>query len=146
MTRTPIGVLDTNVVLLLDRLEADQLPGEPRITTITLAELSVGPLATDDPVEQALRQVRLQEAESAFEPLPFDAAAARSYGQVAAQLRLGGRRVKARAFDTLIAATAIANDLPLYTCNPRDFDGIEKLEVVSIRHPDASAGGSSNLA
>ena len=138
MTDPRAGVLDTNMVLLLDRLAPDALPVEPRITTISLAELSVGPLATNDPVQQALRQVRVQEAESAFDPLPFDAAAARAFGQVAAQLRKSGRRVRARAFDALIAATAIANDLPLYTCNPRDFAGIDRLDVVSVAHPDSA--------
>jgi predicted nucleic acid-binding protein len=138
MTEPQAGVLDTNMVLLLDRLQSDALPAEPRITTITLAELSVGPLATNDPVQQALRQVRVQEAESAFDPLPFDAAAARAFGQVAAQLRRGGRRVQARAFDALIAATAIANNLPLYTCNPRDFAGIHGLDVVPVAHPDST--------
>ena len=138
MTDTRAGVLDTNIVLLLDRLQPDALPAEPRITTITLAELSVGPLATNSPAEQALRQVRVQEAESSFDPLPFDAAAARAFGQVAAQLRQGGRRVQARAFDALIAATAIANGLPLYTCNPRDFTGIDGLDIVPVPHPDSA--------
>jgi predicted nucleic acid-binding protein len=131
------GILDTNVVLLLDRLDPEELPAESRITAITLAELSAGPLATNDPIERALRQVRLQEAENAFEPVPFDAAAARAYGQISAQLRQRGRRVKARAFDALIAATAIAQGLPLYTCNPRDFAGIEGIDLVTIVHPDS---------
>lgn len=106
------------------------------ITAVTLAELSVGPLVTDDEAERAARQARLQETEAAFEPLPFDAAAARAYGRVAASLRRAGRKTTARAFDALIAATAVANDLTLYTCNPRDFDGIDELTVVTIPHPD----------
>lgn len=138
MTDARTGVLDTNIVLLLDRLRSEALPAEPRITTITLAELSVGPLATKDPTEQALRQVRLQEAESAFDPLPFDAASARAFGQVAAQVRQSGRRLQTRAFDALIAATAIANGLPLYTCNPRDFTGIDGLDIVAVAHPDSA--------
>jgi len=131
-----VGVLDTNAVVLLERLTADDLPAQPTITSVTLAELSVGPLVTDDPVERAARQVRLQETENAFDPLPFDAAAARAFGRVAADLRRGGRRVQARAFDALIAATAIANDLPVFTCNPRDFAGIDALTVVPVPHPD----------
>jgi len=131
-----VGVLDTNAVVLLDRLTADDLPAQPTITSVTLAELSVGPLVTDDPVERAARQARLQETENAFDPLPFDAAAARAFGRVAADLRRGGRRVQARAFDALIAATAIANDLPVFTCNPRDFAGIDALTVVPVPHPD----------
>ena len=129
-------MLDTNAVVLLDRLTADDLPAQPTITSVTLAELSVGPLVTDDPVERAARQARLQETENAFDPLPFDAAAARAFGRVAADLRRGGRRVQARAFDALIAATAIANDLPVFTCNPRDFAGIDALTVVPVPHPD----------
>lgn len=136
MTDPLVGLLDTDVVVLLERLNQDDLPEVSRISTVTVAELSVGPLITDDPAVQALRQVRLQEAESAFDPLPLDAAAARAYGRVAAQLRREGRAVRARAFDTLIAATALAHDLPVYTCNPRDFSGIDGLKVVAIPHPD----------
>jgi predicted nucleic acid-binding protein len=96
--------------------------------------LAVGEVA--DPVERAARQARLPETENAVEPLPFDAAATRVFGRVTADLRRGGRRVSARAFDALIAATAIANDLPVFTCNPRDFAGIETLTVVPGPHPD----------
>lgn len=132
------GVLDTSTVVLLSRLsDADQFPAEPTITTITLAELSVGPLVTDDPTERAARQAHLQQAEADFEPLPFDATAARAFGQVAADLRKAGRTTRARAYDALIAAVAVAQQLPLYTVNPRDFDYIGGLELVAIPHPDA---------
>ncbi len=131
------GILDTNTVILLERLDAGDLPAEPVITAITLAELSVGPLVADDELERAARQARLQEVESVFEPLAFDAAAARAFGAVAAELRRSGRKPSARAFDALIAATAIANQLPLYTCNARDYPGIDDLDLVEIRHPDA---------
>jgi tRNA(fMet)-specific endonuclease VapC len=134
-----VGILDTNTLILVGRLRVEDLPAEPLITAITLAELSVGPLVTDVEAERAARQARLQEAEAAFEPLPFDAAAARAYGRVAASLRRAGRKTTARAFDALIAATAIANDLPLYTCNPRDFDGISEVSVVPIPHPDTGS-------
>jgi tRNA(fMet)-specific endonuclease VapC len=135
------GILDTNAVILLDQLRPEFLPPEPAITVITLAELTVGPLVADDPAERASRQLRLQETESSFDALPFDAAAARAYGRVAADLRRAGRRLQARAFDVLIAATAIANELPLYTCNPRDFSGIDGLDVVTIPHPDQADRG-----
>ena len=131
---TTQGLLDTSALILLDRLSPAELPAEPVVSCITLAELSLGPLATEDPRERAIRQVRLQEAEAAFEPLPFDIAAARAYGSVAASLRRSGRKPAARAFDALIAATALANGLDLYTCNPRDFAGIEGLTVVHIVH------------
>lgn len=138
MTAADVGLLDTNTLILIDRLRVEDLPVEPVITCVTLAELSAGPLATDDEAERAARQARLQEAEAAFEPLAFDTPAARAYGRVAASLRRAGRKPTARAFDALIAATAIANDLPLYTCNPRDFEGIDDLAVVTIAHPDGA--------
>jgi predicted nucleic acid-binding protein len=134
-----VGILDTNAVILLDRLDPADLPAAALITSVTLAELSAGPLATDDPVQQALRQGKLQKAESAFDVVPFDASAARAFGRVASDLRRRGRKKSARVFDALIAATAIANDLPLYTCNPRDFAGIDELTVVAIPHPGQPA-------
>lgn len=138
MTQHAVGLVDTNIVVLLGRLRAQELPGEPVISTITLAELSVGPLVTDDATERAARQTRLQETEAAFEPLPFDAGSARAFGRLAASLRRNGRQVRPRASDVLIASVAVANDLPLYTCNPDDFSGIEDLTLVAVPHPDAS--------
>jgi tRNA(fMet)-specific endonuclease VapC len=132
-----VGVLDTSTLLLVERLRIDDLPEEPRITALTLAELSVGPLVTDDVEERAARQARLQETEATFEPLPFDATAARVYGRVAASLRHAGRKPAARAFDALIAAVALANELAVHTCNPNDFEGIDGLTVIAIPHPDS---------
>jgi hypothetical protein len=131
------GVLDTSTVILLPRLrDPSVLPDEPLITAVTLAELSVGPLVARTEVERASRQAVLQQAEADFDPIPFDAAAARAFGRVAASLRQAGRTTAARAYDALIAATAIANRLPVYTCNPVDFARIDGLEVVAIPHPD----------
>jgi len=131
------GILDTSTLILLGRLqETDPLPAEPLITAITLAELSVGPLVTSTDGERAARQAHVQQAEADFEPLPFDADAARSFGRVAAGLRSAGRKPAARAYDAMIAAIAISNDLPLHTCNPRDFTGIEELTVIAVPHPD----------
>ena len=133
------GVLDTSTVILLSRLtDAELLPPEPLITAITLAELSVGPLVARTDQERAARQAHLQQAETDFDALPFDAAAARAFGHVAASLRRSGRKTAARAYDAMIAATAVANGLPVYTCNPSDFAGIDGLEVVTIPHPDSS--------
>ncbi len=133
----PEGLLDTSTVLLLPRLtEATSLPDVPLISAITLAELSVGPLVTDDDAERARRLAHVQQAEADFEPLAFDAAAARAFGQVASSLRRSGRKPAARALDALIAATALANGLPLYTCNPNDFAGIDGLVVRAVPHPD----------
>jgi predicted nucleic acid-binding protein len=133
------GVLDTSTIVLFERIaDVSTLPEVPMITAVTLAELSVGPLVASNPREQAIRQLRLQQAEADFQPLPFDAAAARSFGRVAASLRRAGRKSSARAFDAMIAATAIANDLPLFTCNPSDFENIDDLDLRSIPHPDSA--------
>ena len=134
---TTDGLLDTSTLLLLGRIddEAD-LPDEPSICTITLAELSVGPLVAQSSAERAARQSHLQQAEADFEPLVFDAAAARAFGRVAASLRENGRKPAARAFDALIAAVAVSQDLPVYTCNPDDFRGIGDLVVRAVPHPD----------
>ncbi len=131
-------MIDTNALILLEHLSPDILSEEPVISAITLAELSAGPLIAVSEQERAARQARLQEAEAAFEPLAFDAPAARVFGRVAASLRRSGRKPAARALDALIAATAIANGLDLYTCNPRDYAGIDDLALVAIPHPDTT--------
>jgi predicted nucleic acid-binding protein len=135
------GVLDTSTVVLLGRLSASDLPSEPLITAVTLAELSVGPLVATDGNERAARQAHLQQAEADFDPLPFDVEAARAFGRVAASVRNAGRKVQARAYDAMIAATAIANGLALYTVNPSDFQGIDGLDLRAVPHPDGPAGG-----
>jgi len=133
------GLLDTSTLILLGRLaDPETLPRQPLISAVTLAELSVGPLVAADEHERSNRQAILQRAEADFDPLPFDADAARAFGQVAASLRRAGRKTTAHAYNAMIAAIAVANDLPLYTCNPDDFAGVESLDVVSIPHPDVS--------
>jgi tRNA(fMet)-specific endonuclease VapC len=138
------GILDTSTVILLGRLaDATALPAEPLITAVTLAELAVGPLVADQESERAARQAHLQQAEADFDPLPFDASAARAFGGVAASLRRSGRKATARAYDAMIAATAVANELPVYTCNPGDFSGIDGLEVVAVPVPDPPGASSA---
>ena len=130
------GVLDTSTVILLGRLDDPTLlPDEPLITAITLAELTVGPLVATSDDDRAARQAHLQQAESDFDALPFDAVAARVFGRVAASLRQSGRKTVARSYDAMIAATALAHALPVYTCNPDDFSGIDGLEVVAVPLP-----------
>lgn len=127
------GILDTSVVIALARLEDPaEIPSVPSITAVTLAELSVGPLVAETDEERLTRQTRLQLAEASFEALPFDDRAARAFGGVAASLRRAGRKAHSRTYDAMIAAIAVAHGLPLYTCNPRDFDGIDELEVVAL--------------
>ena len=131
------GVLDTSTLILLGRIDdTESLPAEPVITAITLAELSVGPLVATTDEERAARQAHVQQAEADFDPLPFDAAGARAFGRVAASLRRAGRKPAGGAYDAMIAAVCIANDLPVHTCNPNDFSGIDGLEVVEVPHPD----------
>jgi tRNA(fMet)-specific endonuclease VapC len=134
------GVLDTSTLILLSRMtDVAFLPDEPLITAVTLAELSVGPLVATTDTERAARQVHVQQAEADFDPLPFDAQAARAFGRVAASLRRAGRKSRARAYDAMIAATALANGLPIYTCNPDDFAGIEGLDVIPVPVPAPAA-------
>jgi len=130
------GLLDTSTVILLGRIDDPaSLPDECVISAITLAELSVGPLVATEDGERAARQQHLQQAEADFDALPFDAAAARAFGRVAASLRRTGRKPAARAYDALIAATAISRGLPLYTCNPTDFAGIDDLDLRAVAVP-----------
>lgn len=130
------GILDTSTVILLQHItDTDSLPSRPEITAITLAELSVGPLVASTDAERAARQAHLQQAESDFVPIPFDAQAARSFGIVAAGLRAVGRKPAARAYDAMIAAIALSHGLPIYTANPKDFAGISNLEVIAVPIP-----------
>jgi tRNA(fMet)-specific endonuclease VapC len=143
VTAREFGLLDTSTLILLPTLrDPSLLPQRPLISSITLAELSVGPLVAASETQRAARLAHLQQAEADFDPLPFDADAARTFGQVAASLRRSGRKASARAYDAMIAAVALANGLPLYTCNPDDFANIDGLTVVSVPHPnDPGAAG-----
>ncbi len=143
MTRPPVGLLDTSAVIALPAVaDATDLPERPLISAITLAELAVGPLATDDLAERARRQAVLQQAEGDFRALPFDDAAARAFGIVAVGLRARGRTRSARAFDVLIAAVALAHELPLFTTNAADFVGIPGLVVHAVPVPRAGPPAS----
>lgn len=131
------GILDTSTLILLARIEdTSALPSEPLITAVTLAELSVGLLVASNEVARATRLAHLQQAEADFDPLPFDAAAARSFARVAASLRRTDRKSTARTYDAMIAAIAVATGLPVHTCNSSDFAGIDGLTVVPVPHPD----------
>jgi len=131
--RHPRGLLDTSVIIDLEHVNVEQLPVEAAISAITMAELAAGPHATQDSNERARRQDRLQRAEAVFDPLPFDADASRAYGRIYAAVAAAGRKARgARAVDLLIAATACAADLPIYTRNPDDFDGLHDLVDVIV--------------
>jgi hypothetical protein len=143
-TRRPRGLLDTSVLIDLEGLDPESLPLTSAVSTVTLAELAAGPLATTDLDERARRQDRLQRVEAETEALPVDAAVARAYGRVYAAVAAAGRKARGRrAFDLLIAATALASDLPLYTRNAADFAElgalIEIMPVEVLAAPSAGA-------
>ena len=148
MTTEPArrGLLDTNIMILRSRIVPEELPDEMAISAVTLAELSDGPHqvrpATEqdayfEAAERARRLDVLQRAEHEFDPIPFDADAARAYGRVTAAVIGAGRKPRRRAVDLMIAATAIAAELPLYTTNPDDFAGLEHLvTVIQVTRPE----------
>ena len=124
------GLLDTSVVVDHDRVDPALLPDESAIAAVTLAELAAGPHATNDEQERARRQDRLQWAAATWDPVPFGTEAARTYGRVFAATKAARRSSRTRLADLLIASTAAANGLPLYTRNPADFAGLEQIVTV----------------
>jgi predicted nucleic acid-binding protein len=146
------GLLDTNIVILRRWIDLNELPDEMAISAITLAELSAGPhevrgsdeqSAYDEHAERARRLEILQRVENEFDPIPFDAEAARIYGRVAAAVIGAGRKPRRRFADLMIASIAIAEGLPLFTTNPKDFVGIEALlTIVPVNRPTLEHEGS----
>lgn len=132
MAEATRGVLGTSVLIDIYLVEAERLPDETAIAAVSLAELSAGPHATLDEAERARRQDRLQWVAATLQAVPFDEDAARMYGRVFAAVRASGRATRPRLADLLIASTAASRGLPLYTRNPRDFDGLEELLVVEV--------------
>jgi predicted nucleic acid-binding protein len=139
------GMLDTNILILRPWIDPLELPDEMAISAITLAELSAGPHEVrrnseqdryDEHAERARRLEVLQRVENEFDPVPFDAEAARIFGRVSAAVIAAGRRPRRRAVDLMIASTAIAEGLPLYTTNPDDFAGLDSLlPIVPVTRP-----------
>jgi len=131
--RRPRGIIDTSVVIDLEAIDPSALPAEVAVSAITMAELAAAPHATDNIDERARRQDRLQRAEAAFDPLPFDTDSARAYGRVYAELAAADRKARGqRAVGLLIAATAVALSLPVYTRNPDDFRHLGNLVEVLL--------------
>jgi predicted nucleic acid-binding protein len=128
--RHDAGVLDTSVVIDLETLDEQALPIRSAITAVTLAEFAAGPHTAAELIERAARQARLQVVEASYDPLPFDAAAARHYGHLVAQVLATGQNPRPRRLDLMIAATAHANDLPLYTRNPKDLDAVRSTVTI----------------
>ncbi|WP_326738769.1 type II toxin-antitoxin system VapC family toxin [Streptomyces sp. NBC_01022] len=139
------GLLDTNIMILRRWIDLAELPTEMAISAITLAELSAGPhevrrneeqSAYDEHAERARRLDVLQRAENEFDPIPFGVEAARIYGRVCAAVIGAGRKPRRRIADLMIAAIAIAEELPLFTTNPDDFKGLDDLlTVVPVTRP-----------
>jgi predicted nucleic acid-binding protein len=139
------GLLDTNILILRRWIDPAGLPDEMAISAITLAELSAGPHEVrsnneqnlyDEHAERARRLEILQRAESEFDAVPFDAEAARIYGRVTAAVIAVGRKPRRRTADLMIAATAIAEELPLFTTNPADFVGLDALmRIIPVTRP-----------
>jgi predicted nucleic acid-binding protein len=133
-------LLDTSVIVHLGRLkEPPPEEAEPTVSTLTVAELHAGVATAADDRQRALRMERLDQVLADIAVLPFDGLAARAYGDVVASLRRSGRRERARIMDVLIASTAIANGLALYTVNAHDFVGIDGLDLHPLEHPDTDA-------
>lgn len=140
-TGSPVtrGLIDTNIVIYLSALDSTLLPDEMVISAVTLAELSAGPHHTTDASERARRTSLLQHVEATFDPLPFDAEAARAFGLISAAILAVGRKPRTRLADLMIASTALANRLPIYTTNPNDFVGLDDmLTIVAVDRPQRS--------
>jgi predicted nucleic acid-binding protein len=134
VTSHPAAVVDTSVIAALKLYDPAELPATMLVTAVTLGELSFGPHATDDPIKRAGRMAVLQHVEATFDPLPYDAGAARLFGLICAAVLASGRAPRKRTSDLMIAATAASNDLPLYTANPDDLAGAESfVEVVGLK-------------
>jgi predicted nucleic acid-binding protein len=141
------GMLDTNIMILRHWINPAELPDEMAISAITLAELSAGPHhvhgkdeqdSYDEHAERARRLEVLQRAESEFDPVPFGAEAARAFGRITAAVIAAGRQPRRRTADMMIAATALAEGLPLFTTNPGDFTGLDQLIVIPVTRPAVS--------
>lgn len=147
------GMLDTNIMILRPWIDPGELPDEVAISAITLAELSAGPHQVrrsgeqdqyDEHAERARRLEIVQRAENEFDPVPFDAEAARIFGRVTAAVVAAGRAPRRRIADLMIASTAIAEGLPLYTTNPDDFAGLDSLlPIVGVTRPPVPHGKPS---
>ncbi|MBE1874125.1 type II toxin-antitoxin system VapC family toxin [Myceligenerans sp. TRM 65318] len=139
------GLLDTNIMILREWIDASELPDEMAISAVTLAELTAGPMivrsdsgqeAHAEHVERARRINVLQRTENEFDPIPFGVEAARIYGQLAGLTVALGRKPRSRTADLMIAATAAAEGLPLFTTNPSDFKGLDDVvTMVAVTRP-----------
>ncbi|MET9327859.1 type II toxin-antitoxin system VapC family toxin [Tsukamurella sp. NPDC003166] len=125
--RHPVGLLDTCVLIDIERIDETELPASSRISAVTLAELGLGVAMASDAPTRALRSERQLEAEHTFDALPFDSAAARRFTTMTSLIVAAGNSPKPRKVDLMIAAIASVNGLPLFTSNTDDFIGLESV-------------------
>jgi predicted nucleic acid-binding protein len=126
------ALLDTSVVIDFPADVVASHATTAAVSTITLAELAYG-LHTGDPLIDASREQRYHWILATFDPVPFDARAARVYGALCAQVRASGRDPKPRRFDLLIASAAVSLGVPLITRNQSDFRGIhDALHIIAV--------------
>jgi len=136
------GLLDTSVVVDLRRYahQSGVLPDMALVSAITLAEIVQAPLfATNASVRRARERLVLDVHRAFPEPLPFDMACVAAYRSVAAATVDAGRQTRRRTVDLLIAATAHAHGLPLYTRNRADIDHLA--DLIQIIVPGSSTPG-----
>lgn len=128
------GLIDTSVAADRDAIASIEGDRDIAISTITLAELIVGPRIARDEVTRARRRAHLTYIEGALEALLFDNLCARAWARIYVAVAGIGRKPRgSRAVDLMIAATALANDLPLFTANVEDFRGLDDLvEVIDL--------------
>ncbi len=108
------GLLDTSVFVAREQdRPVGELPDEAAISVMTLAELHLGVMLAGEDRIRALRLRTLAAVERAFDPIPVDADVARRFAELVAEARRARRRPK--IIDTLIAATALATDVPVFT-------------------------------
>jgi predicted nucleic acid-binding protein len=131
--RLPRGLLDTCVVIDLPLIDSSLLPVEAAVSAIVLAELAQGVAMTKDPAEMMARAQRLADVEAEFAAIPFDREAARRFGTLVALTVKANRNPRPRRMDLMIAATAAAHGLPLFTRNVDDFKGLEQgVEIIPV--------------
>ncbi len=119
MSTYPRGLLDTSFFVAFERpAPPSEAPALGAVSAITIAELTTGVKLAGDAEVRHRRQSTLTLARR-FDPMPFDDRCADAFATIAAAVRSSGGRV--RQFDAAIAATALANDIPVFSQDKDDF-------------------------
>jgi predicted nucleic acid-binding protein len=128
--RAELALADTSVFIALEqeRPVAESPPEEVAVSVIAVGELRLGVLAAGDGPTRALRLETLSRAE-ALDPFPVDRAVAHAWAALWLALRDEGRRMPLN--DSWIAATAIANHIPV-VAQDDDYDDVPGLEVIRL--------------